>query len=203
MEIESGKTRILRVAEDLFLEKGFEGTSMNEIAEKAGVAKSLIYHHFESKKSLWQALIHDYHDRSGMLEKFYDTISADDPDTLIQMVTGKNGFFDFFRRNPSMVRLFSWLDLETAFVPDYPEESIKQKAIERIRTLQEDGWIRPDIEPGLIPIMFLSVIQHWFAARRYLVAWLGDGIPEDELDDMFIGGITKIIIRGITNDAKS
>lgn len=44
--------RILQVAEDLFSEKGFNGTSVNMIAEKAEVNKALIYYYFKDKNAI-------------------------------------------------------------------------------------------------------------------------------------------------------
>lgn len=199
----SGKERILQVAEDLFVEKGFTGTSMNEIAERAGVAKSLIYHHYASKNALWQAMVREYHDRSGVLEKFYDTISCSDPEELVELVVGRNGFFDFLRNNPRMVRLFSWLNLERDFDPEYPEDEIRTRVIDRVRELQAEGRIRPEIEPGLVPIVFVSLMMNWFAAKWSLVRWLGTGIPEEDLDDAFIVGAVDILLKGIQPDAKA
>ncbi len=46
------KDSILKAAEELFSEKGFDGTSVNEITEKAGVNKPLIYYYFKSKEGL-------------------------------------------------------------------------------------------------------------------------------------------------------
>jgi len=51
------KDKIIRAAEQLFSEKGFDGTSVNEIAEKAGVNKPLIYYYFKSKDGLLDFLI--------------------------------------------------------------------------------------------------------------------------------------------------
>ena len=48
---------ILKVAEELFSENGFDGTSVNAIAKAAGVNKSLIYYHFKDKKDLIRSLI--------------------------------------------------------------------------------------------------------------------------------------------------
>jgi len=46
------KEKILRVAEQLFAEKGFNGTSIDKIAKTAGVNKGLIYYHFKDKKDI-------------------------------------------------------------------------------------------------------------------------------------------------------
>jgi AcrR family transcriptional regulator len=46
------RDRILRASLVLFAAKGFEGTGMGDIAARVGIAKSVIYHHFESKEAV-------------------------------------------------------------------------------------------------------------------------------------------------------
>lgn len=48
---------ILAIASTLFLEKGFQQTSMEAVAKKAGVSKQTIYSHFQNKESLLQAVV--------------------------------------------------------------------------------------------------------------------------------------------------
>ena len=52
----STRERILDVALDLFTEKGFDGTSLREIAERLGVTKAALYYHFASKDDILLAL---------------------------------------------------------------------------------------------------------------------------------------------------
>jgi len=52
-----GRERVLHAAIEAFGERGYEGASISDIASRAGVAKSVIYHHFESKAGLYEALI--------------------------------------------------------------------------------------------------------------------------------------------------
>lgn len=47
---------ILAAALDLFVERGFHGTSVPSVADKAGVASGTIYHYFDSKEALVNAL---------------------------------------------------------------------------------------------------------------------------------------------------
>ena len=47
------------VAEALFAERGFDGTSIREIAEQAGATKALIYHYYDSKEALYQTLLEE------------------------------------------------------------------------------------------------------------------------------------------------
>ncbi|MDM7993382.1 MAG: TetR/AcrR family transcriptional regulator [Candidatus Fermentibacter sp.] len=199
----SGKERILEVAEDLFAERGFTGTSMNEIAEKAGVAKSLIYHHFESKKDLWRAMVRHYHDSSDLLERFFATLSDDDPDVMVDLVTGRDGLFEFFRKNPKLVRLFSWLNVQSEFEPEYLDEELRGRIISRLRDLQRKGCIRPDINPAVIPVVVLLLTMNWFASRWLFAGWFGNTVPGEDIDDAFIGGVMDIIVRGTTCDEKA
>lgn len=48
---------ILNVAEGLFVQKGYNGTSIQEIVEAVGIAKGTFYHHFRSKLDLLDRLI--------------------------------------------------------------------------------------------------------------------------------------------------
>src|SRR5271154_5711535 len=57
-DVQEGSTRerILDVALDLFIEKGFDKTSLREIAEKLGFSKAALYYHFASKDDILLAL---------------------------------------------------------------------------------------------------------------------------------------------------
>lgn len=52
----STRERILDVALDLFIEKGYDRTSLREIAESLGVTKAALYYHFPSKEDILLAL---------------------------------------------------------------------------------------------------------------------------------------------------
>ncbi|MFA7171254.1 MAG: TetR/AcrR family transcriptional regulator [Candidatus Paceibacterota bacterium] len=53
------KQSIYLTAAALFGKKGFEGTSLDEVAQKAGVAKGTIFYHFQNKEELFSALIQE------------------------------------------------------------------------------------------------------------------------------------------------
>jgi AcrR family transcriptional regulator len=58
----STRERILDVATDLFIEKGFDKTSLREIAEQLGVTKAALYYHFASKEDILMALHQRLHE---------------------------------------------------------------------------------------------------------------------------------------------
>ncbi|MCA9506342.1 MAG: helix-turn-helix domain-containing protein [Myxococcota bacterium] len=51
------EARILAVAETLFAERGYEGTSLREIARRAGLQQPGLYNYFESKQALYAAVL--------------------------------------------------------------------------------------------------------------------------------------------------
>jgi AcrR family transcriptional regulator len=53
----AGAQRVLDAALDLFSEHGFEGTSLQDIADRLGVTKAAVYYHFRSKDDLLLALV--------------------------------------------------------------------------------------------------------------------------------------------------
>lgn len=57
---EASVAKILEVALDLFSTRGFRGTSMRLIAEKAELSVGNVYHHFSSKEEIFRQLIERY-----------------------------------------------------------------------------------------------------------------------------------------------
>ena len=51
--------QLLEAALEAFASRGFHATSMNDVAEAAGVTKPVLYQHFGSKRSLYQELLDD------------------------------------------------------------------------------------------------------------------------------------------------
>jgi AcrR family transcriptional regulator len=53
----AGSQRVLDAALELFSEHGFEGTSLQDIADRLGVTKAAVYYHFRTKDDLLLALV--------------------------------------------------------------------------------------------------------------------------------------------------
>lgn len=51
------KKELIRIAYDLFITKGYENTSVDEIIAQAGIAKGTYYYHFESKEQILEEVI--------------------------------------------------------------------------------------------------------------------------------------------------
>lgn len=63
----STKERIRTVALPLFAYKGYEGTTMKEIAELVGIKKASLYAHYDGKRALFLAILTDLEDEYGVI----------------------------------------------------------------------------------------------------------------------------------------
>jgi AcrR family transcriptional regulator len=104
------RERILDVALELFNEKGYDGTSLREIAERLGVTKAALYYHFERKEDILLELHLRLHgigrnilDRVDALDSEGDAIAAWPGlvDTFIDEVLANRELFLLHQRNQS------------------------------------------------------------------------------------------------------
>ncbi|MGG3506485.1 TetR/AcrR family transcriptional regulator [Paenibacillus lautus] len=80
---EERRNEILDAADELFGQKGFDGTSTNDILEKVGIARGTLYHHFKSKEDIMDALIDRYSD--GLLDAA-QVIAADKTIPIVERI---------------------------------------------------------------------------------------------------------------------
>jgi AcrR family transcriptional regulator len=59
VQSEATRTELLRAARELFTERGYADTFTDEVAERAGVTRGALYHHFPGKKDLFLAVFED------------------------------------------------------------------------------------------------------------------------------------------------
>jgi AcrR family transcriptional regulator len=60
LDLEKRKAKVLSIAEELFLDRGYLGTTVAEVAKRAGVSPRLISTHFGDKAGLFMRIIEDW-----------------------------------------------------------------------------------------------------------------------------------------------
>jgi AcrR family transcriptional regulator len=81
----SGKERreqLLDVGRSLFAEKGFEATSTEEIASRAGVSKPIVYEHFGGKEGLYAVVVD--REMQSLLDRVTGALTAGHPRELLE-----------------------------------------------------------------------------------------------------------------------
>ncbi len=108
MDVRARKTKrkveILRIAANLFAEKSYHDVTMDEIAQKAGIAKGTIYLYFKSKEKLYLEILEDsYQVIEAILEK---EIARNDetPEKLRKILLI---IFDFYLKNIDILRILT------------------------------------------------------------------------------------------------
>ena len=76
------REQLLQVGRSLFAERGFEATSVEEIAAKAGVSKPVVYEHFGGKEGLYAVIVdREMQKLLGMVE---GALTEDHPRRLLE-----------------------------------------------------------------------------------------------------------------------
>ena len=128
---EQRRTQLLSVAVQVFGERGFHSTSMDEVAEAAGVTKPVLYQHFPSKRALYRELLDDV-DAQLVSELVVATDAA--PSGRERVEAGFAAYFRFVTENRAAFRL-----LFGASVRNDPEFSaVAERTIDRIAALVAD-----------------------------------------------------------------
>jgi AcrR family transcriptional regulator len=67
---EATRKKLLKVSRQLFARRGYTGTSIEEIVQRAKVTRGALYHHFESKQDVFRGVYEDL--QRELAERFYD-----------------------------------------------------------------------------------------------------------------------------------
>jgi AcrR family transcriptional regulator len=149
--------KILQAARLLFVEHGFSGTSMGQIAAKAGVNHSLLFHHFGNKQKLWlevkEAILNE-----GKL--IYSTLpSLDLPlETFLEELIRHATLF--YKNNPDIVRVINWQRLENGTEQKIGLTLSKESLawINACKHYQEKGDIDLALKPEFIITFVLAIV---------------------------------------------
>lgn len=163
---EQTRAAIATAAQELFLERGFEKTTMRAVAERAGVSLGNAYYYFSSKEHLVQA--------------FYDQIQREHQLALAPRLAGVDGFAQRYE-----LALTTWVDIAERYhgfaakffkaaaeptsplSPFSPESSpSRQAAIAQMATVLKGSKLKVPTElekdlPELLWLAQMGVVLFW------------------------------------------
>ena len=175
---------VVRLAGELFAEKGFRATTVREIADAAGILSGSLYHHFDSKESIGDAILSAFIE--DVLADYRDAVAAggDSPEAVLEGIirstsdtlsehraalTILQNDWSYFFAHPR----FSYLHAALAEI-----EQIWADQLERGKSL---GVFRDDLDPKLTYRLLRDML--WLPARWRIT----EGYAQVQVDDALVG----------------
>jgi AcrR family transcriptional regulator len=171
------RRQLLDVALEMFAVGGFHGTSMDDVAEAAGVTKPVLYQHFDSKRQLYLELL-DYVG-SRLMEAVTDaTTRAASPHGQVE--AGFAAYFRFVDAHENAFRLLfgGGARRDPGAMDDEGGDVEFAEAVRRVETVMAESiapLIRADIDLEHRRVLAHAMVgmaeavgRHWIVAARHL-----------------------------------
>lgn len=181
------RRQLLSAAQEVFVENGYHAAAMDEIAERAGVSKPVLYQHFPGKLELYLALL-DVH-VEDMVGRMREALSSTTENKQRVRNTFR-AYFDFVSTQGEAFRLVFESDLRNAAPVRQRVERALQDCAEMIsQVIQEDTGVSSD-EAHLLGVGLVGMAE---VSARYWISAHGS-IPKDSAEQL----MARLAWRGIS-----
>jgi AcrR family transcriptional regulator len=168
---------ILEASRDAFAETGYHETSLDAVAERAGVSKALLYEHFSSKRELYVAML-EMHVHE-LIERIAGAIAGADPGEP-RMRAGLEAFFGFVEERRGAWRIM----FSNANDPDVAVrlDRLRDQVAGAIVQLMSEEAQRKGLDFPKLPQLVEMIAQQMVGAMQSLADWwdLHRKVPKDE-----------------------
>lgn len=195
---EATKDRLLRTAERLFVEKGYDLARVDEIAAQAQVNKRMLYAYFTDKEGLYLAILETNFSR--MLDCLEEASKQQsDPRSDAERLV--RTYFRFLAENPSFVRLVAWESLRygrsAGRVLSHTYRASLGKLFAVFQRGVDQGVFRADLNVRLLASSVYSLCLAHFAQREFLTILSERDSTSPEARDRALTHILHLIFFGI------
>jgi AcrR family transcriptional regulator len=178
---------LLDVAVAVFNERGYDATSMDELAARLGITKSAIYHHVPSKVQLLRLALDRALDALFAVTEEPGATTGPAIDRLEHVVRG------------SVRVLVEELPFVTLLLRVRGNSDVEQDALRRrrafdgvvtelVRAAEEEGDVRPDVDPAVTSRLLFGTVNsltEWYRPDRGLdAAALADAVVANTFDGL-------------------
>ena len=174
---------ILQAALEVFSQRGFRGSTVDRIAERAGLSKPNLLYYYPSKEAIYVAVLED------TLEFWLEPLAALDPegDPIAEIGRYVSAKLEMSRTRPEASRLFANEILHGApAIGDFLAGPLKRLVDEKATVVSKwiaEGRLRA-IEPRHLIMMIWAVTQHYADFDVQVRAVLGeDAVPARRFAD--------------------
>lgn len=189
--------RVLRAAAEVFSSLGYDAASISAIAERAGVSKANIFHHFKSKAALYQQVLRE---ACQSFSEAIESASRRHDDSVGRLCAYAQQRLHDYIEDPMSSRLVlraltsDGVDSDIQPVRDDFAASF-HRLVELIHAGQTAGHLRADVSPALVAVL-LNAGNVFYAQTRPLLQHFKD---IDFADDArrYSAQMMDILLRGI------
>jgi TetR/AcrR family transcriptional regulator len=158
--------KLLQSALDLFSEKGYEGTSIREIIEGAGVTRPVLYYYFENKEDLFRRVFETMFRQ--LIERIEAAAAGDGP-CVPRLKAILSDAFALAEENTKLVRLI----LQALFAPPQQGPPLDRNKLirQRFRAVEQvikDGLANKELSGGdsqSLTLVFLGLMDMHMMAK--------------------------------------
>ena len=118
------RRKILDAAREVFFRDGFMAANLDEVAQKAGVAKGTLYRYFDSKAELYVAVL--AHNGEIFKQRMRETVSGDSP-AADRIRHASKFYFDHWIRNRDYFQIF-WAIENQSVIGELPPGVVEEVA---------------------------------------------------------------------------
>jgi AcrR family transcriptional regulator len=161
------RKQLLEAAQEVFVAQGYHAAAMDDIAERAGVSKPVLYQHFPGKLELYLALLDTHCD--AILDRMRAAMSSS-TDNKVRVAAATRAYFEFIDHESEAFRLVYESDLRNE--PSVRErfERVERGCVDAItETIMADTGIGRDraelLAAGLCGAAEISA-RFWLAGGR-------------------------------------
>ncbi|MEU7988026.1 TetR/AcrR family transcriptional regulator [Streptosporangium canum] len=163
------RDHLVKLAAELFARKGFQATTVREIAEEAGILSGSLYHHFDSKETIVDEVLTTFLD--DLVGRYRAALEQEGEPRAILSEMVRIGFSTLEPHRAAItVMQNDWNYLRS--LPgdrfDYlvkAEDEVERMWVEQIKLGQAVGQFRADVDPKLTYRMIRDTI--WVAVRWF------------------------------------
>ena len=184
------RAAIVSAAHHLFITQGYHGTSMRQIAQKAGIALGGIYNHFSGKEDIFQAVFVENHPYLEMIP----AMEAAQGDTVEEFVhDAASRMMDAIYKRPDFLNLMFIEIVE--FKSAHAHELFGTIFPRGLKIVQRITEAEGELRPIPAPMLMRAFISLFFA--NYLAdVILGEAAPP-EFSENAIQYYAEIFLHGI------
>lgn len=187
---EQTRADIIKAAHDLFLENGYHGTSMRQIAARAGIALGGIYNHFGGKEEIFQDVVLAYHPYHEIIP----ILATIEHDTLEGLIRHTFQLIDeALTKQPDIMNLMfiEIVEFKSKHLPEILEQFFPMVLQILQRFMIAEGALQPIPIPMVMRI-FIGMILGYFITKNAM----GENIPA-EFRDHALEHFTNVYLHGI------